>query len=249
MIYQRVEIQTLVVAARDLDEIPALDAVLRDRRGQHVGIRNGFEKRHLGQAVNTVDLPAHRFLRFALYAEHIAVDDLGQSVKFRAKDGTAPGKRVRLVHGDKIVIFAQKFKTQAAGAGLLVKIIAVFRTEADYADLCLAACERLKRCARVAFADDRIDRLCLRQSGQILCRQIQHGRRARDAHAQPVRHGPLGAERFNGLRLAQNGLCVLQEDRAACRGTDAARGTLKNAEAKHLLHIMQNTAEVRLPDE
>ena len=30
MIYQRVEIQTLVVAARELDKIPALDAVLRD---------------------------------------------------------------------------------------------------------------------------------------------------------------------------------------------------------------------------
>ena len=150
---------------------------------------------------------------------------------------------------DLITIFAEDLKIQAALGHLFLKIIAVFRTEADYADLCLAACERLKRCARVAFADDRIDRLCLRQSGQILCRQIQHGRRARDAHAQPVRHGPLGAERFNGLRLAQNGLCVLQKDRAARRGPDAACGALKNAEAKHLLHIMQNTAEVRLPDE
>ena len=146
------------------------------------------------------------------------------------------------------MVFAQKLEAQTAGAGLLVKIIAVFRAEADHADLRLAACKRFERRARVAFADDRVDRLCLRQSGQILRRQIQHGRRARDAHAQPVRHGPLGTEGLNGLRLAQDGLCVLQKDRAARRGPDAARGALKNAEAQHLLHIVQDAAEIRLAD-
>ena len=41
---------------------------------------------------------------------------------------------------------------------------------------------------------------------------------------------------------------MLQKDRAARRGTDAARGALKNAEAQHLLHIVQDAAEIRLAD-
>ena len=94
MIYQRVEIQTLVVAARELDKIPALDAVLRDGGGQHIGIRNCFEERHLRQTVDAVDLPPHRLLRLALYAEHVPVNDLRQPVKLRAQNGAAPGKRM-----------------------------------------------------------------------------------------------------------------------------------------------------------
>ena len=100
----------------------------------------------------------------------------------------------------------------------------------------------------MALTDDGVDRLRLWQPGQILRCQIQHGRRARDAHAQPVCHGPLGAEGLDGLRLAQDGFRVLQKDCAARCGPDAARGALENAEAQHLLHIVQDTAEIRLAD-
>ena len=41
---------------------------------------------------------------------------------------------------------------------------------------------------------------------------------------------------------------MLQKDRAARRGPDAACGALKNAEAQHLLHIVQDAAEIRLAD-
>ena len=49
VIYQCVEVEALVVAAGQLHEIPALDAVLRDGRGEHVGIRDLLQQRHLRQ--------------------------------------------------------------------------------------------------------------------------------------------------------------------------------------------------------
>ena len=176
------------------------------------------------------------------------MDDLRQPVQLRAHDGFPPRQRVRLVQRDQIVVLAQKLEAQAPGAGLLVKIVAVFRTEADDADLGLAAGERFERDARVTLADDRVDRLRLRQAREILRGQIQHGGRAGDAHAQPVRHGPLGPQRLDGLGLAQDGLGVLQEDRAARRRPEAAGRALKDAEAQHLLHVVQDAAEVRLAD-
>ena len=94
VIYQGVEIQALVVAARELNQIPALDAVFRDRRSQHIGVRDFFKKRHLRQTIDTVDLPPHRLLRLSLYAENVSVDDLRQTVKLCAQDGGASGKRM-----------------------------------------------------------------------------------------------------------------------------------------------------------
>ena len=84
--------------------------MLRNGRGQHIGVRDRFQKRHLGQMVDAVDLPAHGLFGFALHAERVSVDDLRQSVELRAQDGAVACERMRLIHGDKVVVLSQKLE-------------------------------------------------------------------------------------------------------------------------------------------
>ena len=56
-------------------------------------------------------------------------------------------------------------------------------------------------------------------------------------------------ERLNVVHFPQNVACVLEERRAALRRADAAAGALKDAEAQRLLQIVQDAAQVRLPEE
>ena len=108
--------------------------------------------------------------------------------------------------------------------------------------------EDLKRPAGVAFKNSRVQIGRLRQRRKIPRRRVQKLRGARDADAQPVRNGMARPERLNIVHLAEHIARVLEEPCAALRRTDAPAGALENAEAKRLLQIVQDAAQIRLAE-
>ena len=150
---------------------------------------------------------------------------------------------------DLIAVFAENFKIQPALGHLLLKIVAVFRAEADNADFDLAVGQQLKRLARVAFADGNILALVLREARNELRNKVERGSRTGDADTQPVGYSPPRAEGLDRVHLTQDAPRVLEKDRAALGRADAAARALENAEAEGILHVVQDAAQIRLADE
>ena len=63
VIYQRIEIQALVIRARQLNKVPALLAVVGNGGREHIGVGDLLQQRHLRQTVDAVDLAAARGTR------------------------------------------------------------------------------------------------------------------------------------------------------------------------------------------
>ena len=96
-------------------------------------------------------------------AERVAVDDLRQVGQVAPLQDALLRERMIPAEQDLITIFAEDLKIQAALGHLFLKIIAVFRTEADNADFDLAVGQQLQRLACVTLADGDVEILILGQ--------------------------------------------------------------------------------------
>ena len=177
------------------------------------------------------------------------MDNLGKPCQILPGNELLLRQRMRLGQQQLIAVAAEDLEAEAARDALLFKIVAVFAAETDDADLNLTVFQHFDCLPCVTFAHHRVQILVDRQRIEIVRRQIENERRARNADAQPVFHRVARSERVNAFEFPDDALGVLQKNCAALGGTHALAGSLKNLETEICLHLVQNAAEVRLTDE